>query len=93
MIVGGYTLDLYCDHKNKDHEYNEFPHTYYEQLGSLCRKNARRDGWILHKDGTATCPKCNPKHECVPEEDADPDLCDLPEIKRRVIEEKNDTTT
>lgn len=56
---GCYVLDLYCKYENPDHEYQEFPHfpdgchTY----GEAARK-ARKWGWVLHRDGTATCPKC-----------------------------------
>lgn len=62
MIVGGYTLDLYCDRESKAHEYKEFPHEYTAELGSVTRRNARRDGWVLNmKEGTAICPKCSGK--------------------------------
>ena len=66
-IVGCYTLDLYCDKINIPdgeatdgiHRYNEFPHTYYDELGSICRSQARKDGWILKRNGNTICPKCN----------------------------------
>jgi len=61
MIVGCYSLHLYCDMKNDDHDYFEFPHEYDHELGSVCRKEAKNDGWILKKDGTAICPKCSGK--------------------------------
>ena len=60
-MVGCYSLDLYCDQKNFDHRYDEFPHVYTAEYGSRCRRDARRDGWILHKDHTATCPRCSRK--------------------------------
>ena len=57
MRSEGYTLDLYCDVENEAHEWREFPHQYFGELGSNCRKRARRDGWLLgDKD---VCPKCN----------------------------------
>ncbi len=66
-IVGGYTLDLYCDNSNiikgkitdGIHQYNEFPHIYFSELGSECRSEARKEGWILKRNGNAICPKCN----------------------------------
>lgn len=59
MIVGGYTLDLYCNTTNPKHEYNEFPHQFYAETGSECRAAARRAGWKLDlKTGKAWCPKC-----------------------------------
>ena len=68
-ISSGYTIDLYCRNENngcacpeylgnepQDMVATEGPHCYYE-----ARKEARRRGWTLHKDGTATCPYCNGK--------------------------------
>lgn len=56
---GTYTLDLYCDHDNDEHEFQEFPHEVSgHETGSAARAAARRWGWKLHPDGTATCPKC-----------------------------------
>ncbi len=61
----GYSMDLYCDHYNPAsgedgvHIYAEFPHQYQgETHGEVARK-ARRAGWVLHKDFTATCPRCS----------------------------------
>jgi hypothetical protein len=57
---GAYELHLYCKYKNPDHDFDEFPHipsqcqTRGEAVGAM-----RRIGWVLHRDGTATCPKCN----------------------------------
>jgi DNA-directed RNA polymerase subunit RPC12/RpoP len=62
MIVGCYSLDLYCDKPNDAHEYKEFPHEFNEEHGSTCRAEARKKGWVLNvKDGTAICPKCSGK--------------------------------
>lgn len=58
FVAGAYTLHLYCDHENSAHEYNEFPHIITGEFGSKCRSLARSCGWKLHRDGTATCPKC-----------------------------------
>jgi hypothetical protein len=69
MIVGCYSLDLYCDaeraYPDGIHEFREFPHTFTAELGSVCRKRARKSGWKLDlKNFEAYCPKCNrPKHE------------------------------
>lgn len=53
----GYTFSCYCwicgDHED-----------YFEDgLGCYfaVRKYARRDGWILHSDGYATCKNCKRK--------------------------------
>ena len=61
MIAGCYVLDLYCDKESRQHEFHEFPHQYHEEHGSTRRRMARKDGWILSKDGTAICPKCSGK--------------------------------
>lgn len=55
----GYTLDLYCKYQNPEHDYNEFPHGIIEyETRAESVKEARRQGWIVHRDNTATCPKC-----------------------------------
>lgn len=61
MIVGCYSLDLYCDCENSEHEYQEFPHEFTDEYGSKCRSAARKKGWILKRDYTAICPKCSGK--------------------------------
>jgi len=61
MIVGCYTLDLYCDQKNDKHVHGEFPHTFTAEHGSNCRSRAKRKGWILTHAGNAICPKCSGK--------------------------------
>jgi hypothetical protein len=59
--AGCYSLDLYCDRKSDAHQYSEFPHQYTDEHGSACRAMARRDGWVINKDGAAVCPKCSGK--------------------------------
>jgi hypothetical protein len=62
--VGCYTLDLYCDNEKPGdgvHGYEEFPHTFCHERGSVCRATARKAGWILGNDGSAICPKCSRK--------------------------------
>lgn len=69
-IVGCYTLDLYCDNSNIPdgkvtdgiHRYDEFPDSYSMELGSECRSLARKDGWLLKRNGDAICPKCNKRN-------------------------------
>jgi hypothetical protein len=64
MIVGGYTLDLYCDCPTHVDTYKEFPDQYYGERGSKCRSQARRMGWKLSWKtgiGIAICPKCSGK--------------------------------
>jgi hypothetical protein len=60
MIVGCYSLHLYCDNEDAEHPYREFPHTFTGELGRKCRQEARRAGWTIR--GTkAYCPLCNGK--------------------------------
>ena len=60
-LAGGYTLHLYCKYENDKHDWNEFPHEYVEDsknCKAICFRYARKDGWIIHRDSSATCPKC-----------------------------------
>lgn len=58
---GCYSLHLYCDHENPAHRSGEFPHEYGQECetGAQARREAREAGWVLHRDNTATCPKCS----------------------------------
>lgn len=70
MIVSGYTLELYCDHPAHDYARAEWgpmlatggaqcPTEYLDpERGSKCRTAARKDGWLLKRDGTCICPDC-----------------------------------
>jgi len=66
MIVGCYTLDLYCDNKPA-HQYlwisdymsdGKFPVQFIGERGCDCRQQARKAGWKLMRDGRALCPRC-----------------------------------
>lgn len=56
--VGCYTLDLYCDREKCPNRFNQGPAEYTEGTGRKCRRGARKDGWVFHRDGTTTCPAC-----------------------------------
>lgn len=62
MIAGCYTLDLYCD--NYDCMDKDFPHQYINELGNVCRSNARKDGWFIGKE-KQLCPKCSGKYNVI----------------------------
>ena len=80
MIVGGYTLDLYCDvtdcKAGDQHPGRTVPTgkgwkaghaSYFGETGSACRKTARRHGWKLTmKDGQAACPTCMKEGKTAP---------------------------
>lgn len=54
-----YSIDLYCDHHNERHTFNEFPHSYMGKTYKDVAKQAKKIGWLLHPMfATATCPKC-----------------------------------
>jgi len=57
---GCYTLHCYCKWENPDpkHCCGEFPHVFTGKSAGSTKRAARTAGWISHRDGTATCPKC-----------------------------------
>lgn len=64
----GYSMDLYCDrfsgrYDDGVHTQGEFPHQYQGQSYSDSARRATHHGWILHRDYTATCPKCSGKRK------------------------------
>jgi len=64
MIVGGYTLNLYCDGEaHGNGHFSEFAEFCDDSINCYraVRKEARESGWILRKDGSALCPKCSNK--------------------------------
>jgi len=55
---GGYVLHFYCRYFSSEHRLQEFPQEYPGETRGECVSQARKDGWIFHKDNTGTCPKC-----------------------------------
>lgn len=70
MIVGCYSLDLYCDNPLETyfgqgatpigfHGFDEFPHQFIAETGENCRQQARKRGWKLDlQNHKAYCPRC-----------------------------------
>lgn len=66
MIVGGYTLDLYCSNSACRHgKYGSEPaaETFFSEEGATCRRRARKRGWkfVRAEDGIGKdvlCPEC-----------------------------------
>lgn len=63
MIVGAYSLDLYCDTRNPAHKLfanygkNSADFAGYDRADAV--RQARRWGWTINwKDRTARCPLC-----------------------------------
>jgi hypothetical protein len=60
QYAGGYSLHLYCDHINEQHDVLEFPHEFGGETFTESARYARKRGWVIHrKTRTATCPKCS----------------------------------
>ena len=67
ICPSGYVMDFYCRFQNDEHPFQpgmgggfmDTP-TEVETRGEAIAVMRRR-GWIYHRDGTATCPICNPK--------------------------------
>lgn len=67
MIVGCYSLHLYCDfgkgpEGDQTHggvRFLEFPHEFTGKTESACLKEARKAGWKIYPaQRKAKCPKC-----------------------------------
>lgn len=70
MILEGYSLDLYCDgnmsplgvtYGDDFHRSNgqlTFPEQFFGESRSDCRTQARRRGWVFHRNGLVSCPAC-----------------------------------
>ena len=60
MIVGGYSLHLYCDYCNRNVGFSSnHPDEFAAETGGECRKQARKRGWQMDwSNGIAKCPTC-----------------------------------
>lgn len=69
MIVGGYTLDLYCDsgldqpygtrgHSGAPDDGGAYPGTFCAETGRDCRWLARKAGWKFLRGRRVICPTC-----------------------------------
>lgn len=83
MQVGCYSLDMYCDAQGCPDRY-DMPHTYTAELGTTCRRRARKDGWSLSSKGDR-CPKCVKGGRRLPPE--------KPEYESEVQEDTAETDT
>lgn len=58
MIVGCYSIDLYCDGEYS-HDYDEGKADFADKNESRCYRQARRAGWIINtREQKAYCPNC-----------------------------------
>ncbi len=59
MIVGCYSMDLYCDGPHEPWEIScKFPDKYTGRTLASCRRQAVRDGWRFSRDNRVLCPEC-----------------------------------
>lgn len=59
MIVGCYSLHLYCDFDRHEKDTHTFPHEFTGRTEGECFKDARSKGWKIYpKDDKAKCPRC-----------------------------------
>ena len=66
MIVGGYTLDLYCENTTGEYEHDHYPGfgnaQYTGRTFTDCATRAKKDGWLINRsENKAICPKCRTK--------------------------------
>jgi len=59
MMVGSYTLDLYCDNTECPSG-RTGPRQFVAELGATCRREARDAGWLIGPD-RVLCPSCSGK--------------------------------
>ncbi len=61
MIVGCYSMDLYCDAPHcKNGEFKLYPSKaqFNSQTEGGCKRQARADGWRFHRSGGVSCIYC-----------------------------------
>lgn len=65
MIVGCYSMDLYCDTGHNAtgmasmREYQLAQrHQYTGKTEAECKREARKDGWLFRRDGRVFCRVC-----------------------------------
>ena len=62
ICPGGYVMHFYCKYENPDHPWQPGGNYMEEADNVETRGEAiaqmRRSGWIIHRDGTATCGRC-----------------------------------
>lgn len=73
MIVGGYSLFLYCRSGSVgSHDGCKGPQSFvlgqsrHEFTGATeaqCKRAARKSGWTFHRDGDVSCPWCSGNRE------------------------------
>lgn len=52
-------MALYCKYWGDwEHNFGTWGVEYFAETEAQCKAAARKDGWIIHRDRTATCPGC-----------------------------------
>ena len=58
MIVGCYSMDLYCDFGPHPIGY-DFPHQFTGRTEAECFRNSKKRGWKIYPaQRKAKCPRC-----------------------------------
>jgi hypothetical protein len=58
-VVEGWAMDLYCKYTaDVIHDIDTHGVSYGGHTRADARAQAKEAGWILHRDGTATCRRC-----------------------------------
>ncbi len=60
---GAYVFYAYCAWINPEHPWSRGPYMVEAdqvETRGQAKAQLRKAGWVFHKDGTATCPKCAP---------------------------------
>lgn len=57
MIVGCYSMDLYCRNDFR-HADGVRPAQFTGRTFAACKRDAIGAGWRFHRDGDVTCPRC-----------------------------------
>lgn len=74
MVIGGYSLDLYCDFPDEAYKHRgsaDFPGAgcanFAAETGPLAKKLAKRAGWKIERgERRAICPSCQKAGRVLP---------------------------
>lgn len=58
-VTEGWCLDLYCKYTaGFPHDSDTWGAQFFGHTRAEARREAKAEGWKLHRDGTATCKSC-----------------------------------
>lgn len=72
MIIGGYTVHLYCDNEKAKHRLRQLDGAYHMSVAGVefdyefagrneaqCLRQAKNTGWRISRDKIVICPVCS----------------------------------